>query len=303
MSGMRVLVTGAGGFLGSHVAAELVARGHRVAALVRPSSAPWRLDPLAGRIDILRGDLADGPALAGLLAAVRPEAVVHLAWGGVGNAARNDPAQARNIAATLDLAAAAADAGARVFLGAGSQAEYGPKDHVIREEDATLPTTLYGHAKLAAGLMAGQLAAARGLRFAWLRVFSTYGPGDNPGWLISDLIAKLRRGERMALTPGAQRWGFLHARDAAAAFRVVLDDEGASGVFNLGSPDAPPLRETITMLRDLVDPRVPLGFGDVPYRPDQVMRLEADVGRLAALGWAPRIALADGLAETVAAHG
>lgn len=303
MTGMRVLVTGAGGFLGAHVAAELAANGHAVTALVRPASAPWRLAPLAGRIDILRGDLADGPALSGLLAAVRPEAVVHLAWEGVGNVARNDPAQARNIAVALDLVSAVTDAGARVFLGAGSQAEYGPKDHAIREEDATLPTTLYGHAKLAAGLMAGQLAAARSLRFAWLRVFSTYGPGDNPGWLIPDLIAKLRRGERMALTPGEQRWGFLHARDAAAAFHAVLEDEGAEGVFNLGSPDAPPLRETITLLRDLVDPRVSLGFGEMPYRPDQVMRLQANVGRLTALGWAPRIALAEGLAETVAAHG
>lgn len=303
MSGMQVLVTGAGGFLGAHVAAELAARGHRVAALVRPGLAPWRLAPLAGRIDILRGDLADGPAVAGHLATLRTEAVVHLAWEGVGNAARNDPAQARNIALTLDLVAAAADAGAQVFLGAGSQAEYGPKDHAIREEDATLPTTLYGHAKLAAGLMAGQIAAARGLRFGWLRVFSTYGPGDNPGWLIPDLIARLRRGERMALTPGEQRWGFLHARDAAAGFRAVLEHAGAGGVFNLGSPDAPPLRETIALLRDLVDPRVPLGFGDIPYRPDQVMRLEADVGRLTALGWVPRIALAEGLAETVAAHG
>lgn len=303
MSGMRVLITGAGGFLGSHVAAELAGRGHAVAALVRPASAPGRLDPLAGHIDVVRGDLCDGMALAALLDAVRPEAVVHLAWDGVGNAARNAPGQARNIAATLDLLAAAADSGARVFLGAGSQAEYGPRERAIREDEATHPTTLYGHAKLAAGLMAGQLAAARSLRFAWLRVFSTYGPGDNPGWLIPDLIGRLRRGERMALTPGEQRWGFLHARDAAAAFRTVLEDAGASGVFNLGSPDAPPLRDTITMLRDLVDPRVPLGFGDIPYRPDQVMRLQADVGRLAALGWTPRIALADGLAETVAAHG
>ena len=148
--------------------------------------------------------------------------------------------------------------------------------------------------------MAGLVAAQAGMRFAWLRIFSTYGPKDADTWLIPSMIRTLKRGERMSLTGCEQRWGFLHARDAAAAFRRVITDPAASGVFNLGSPQAPPLRTTVETLRDLVDPKAELGFGDDPYRPDQVMTLQADIRRLSALGWKPEVALADGLRETVA---
>ncbi|MDC7784338.1 NAD(P)-dependent oxidoreductase [Rhodoplanes sp. TEM] len=299
---MRVLVTGASGFLGSHLAADLVARGHEVVALLRPGSQAPRLAGLMDRLRVVHATLEDRAALNRHLTTVRPDAIAHLGWDGVGNVDRNAPRQARNVGTTVDLLALAADAGARIFVGAGSQAEYGPCDHVIRETDPTRPTTLYGHAKLAAGAMADRLAALRDVRFAWLRVFSTYGAGDNPGWLISDLIGKLKRRERMALTRGEQRWGFLHARDAAAAFRTVLESDTAHGVFNVGSPDAPPLRDTILTLRDLIDPTVELGFGEVPYRPDQVMLLQADIARLVALGWRPEVDLRRGLAEAVAAH-
>ena len=296
---MRVLVTGGTGFLGSCVVEELIGHGHDVAALIRPGSEPWRLAAVAGRFVTVSGSLEeDGATLGGKLAGFHPEAVLHLAWQGVGNRDRNSPMQARNIAPAVQLAALAAELGATAFIGAGSQAEYGPYPRAIREDDAARPTTLYGHAKLAAGGMTAATAEMAGMRFAWLRVFSTYGPRDHDYWLIPDLIRKLRRHQRMPLTACEQRWGFLHARDAAAAFRTVLETPSAQGVFNLGSPDAPPLRETVTALRDLVDPEGELGFGDIPYRPDQVMVLLADVTRLQSLGWRPSIELGVGLRET-----
>jgi UDP-glucose 4-epimerase len=103
----------------------------------------------------------------------------------------------------------------------------------------------------------------------------------------------------MSLTRCEQQWGFLHARDAASAFRLAITREDAAGVFNVGSYEAPPLRETVITLRDLVNPNADLGFGDIPYRPDQVMILQADISRLEALGWRPQIGLLEGLSETV----
>jgi nucleoside-diphosphate-sugar epimerase len=297
---MRIVVTGATGFLGSYLVADLLRRGHVVAIVTRPDGDAWRLREYKGAFAVICGTLADPTSLRGPLAAFRPDAVAHVAWAEVAGADRNSPAQARNIAMTVELAAVAADIGVRAFVGAGSQAEYGPHPHIIGTDDATRPTSLYGHAKLAAGAMAGQVAAERQMRFAWLRIFSTYGPKDNPTWLIPSTIARLRSGQRMSLTGCGQRWGFLHAADAAAAFRVVIEDQRAAGIFNLGSPDAPVLRDTVTLLRDLVDSTAELGFGDLPYRPDQVMHLQADVTGLTALGWRPQVVLADGLRETVA---
>ncbi|QIP10980.2 NAD-dependent epimerase/dehydratase family protein [Bradyrhizobium symbiodeficiens] len=299
---MRVFATGASGFLGSYLVADLVARGHEVAVLLRPASSYWRLAQLHDRLHVIPGSLEHPDGLRGALGAFAPEVVVHMAWRGVAGSDRNSPVQAANVADTVGLAEIAAEAGARIFVGAGSQAEYGPYDRAIQEDDVPRPTTLYGMAKLAAGSMAMRLCEERGLRAAWLRIFSTYGPKDADHWLIPSTIRNLRSGHHMALTACEQRWGFLHARDAASAFRLAITHEAASGVFNVGSADAPPLRETVTRLRDLVDPGAALGFGELAYRPDQVMVLAADVSRMLALGWKPEVPLDEGLRETVEWH-
>jgi UDP-glucose 4-epimerase len=294
---MLVLVTGATGFLGSYVVRDLLDRGHEVAVLLRPASDRSRLAGVIDRATPVVTDLSDVD-----LGDLRPDAVVHLAWEGVAGAARDDDAQERNVANTERLLDASADAGATTFVGAGSQAEYGPRDDVISEDAPTAPTTQYGRAKVAALEASARTCAERGIRFAWLRVFSTYGPTDNPHWLIPTTIEALRAGKAVPLTAGEQQWGFLHARDAAAAFGTVVDSPGASGIFNVGSPDAPRLRDTLVLLRDLTDPSGVLELGAVPYRPDQVMRLQADVSRLRALGWSPRVDLEVGLRETIDWH-
>ena len=299
---MRIFVTGGSGFLGSHLVLDLMERGHEVAVLLRPESASWRLGEARDRLHVIPGALEHLERLRGALQAFAPEAVVHMAWRGVAGGDRNNPVQAANVAETVGLVELAAEAGAKTFVGAGSQAEYGPYDRAIREDDTPRPTTLYGMAKLAAGSMAIRLAEERGLRAAWLRIFSTYGPKDADYWLIPSMIRNLRSGQHMALTACEQRWGFLHARDAASAFRLAATHADARGIFNVGSPEAPPLRETVTRLRDLVAPGAALGFGELAYRPDQVMVLAADVSRMLALGWKPEVPLDDGLRETVNWH-
>jgi nucleoside-diphosphate-sugar epimerase len=136
-----------------------------------------------------------------------------------------------------------------------------------------------------------------------LRLFSSYGPGDNPSWMITGLIDRLLHGERPRLTLGEQRWDYLHVRDVARALVAVLETPTATGPFNLGSGVALPLRDIMESVRDMIDPRLPLGIGEIPYRPDQVMHLEADPSRLMeATGWRPQTPLADGLRETIAWH-
>lgn len=296
---MKILVTGATGFIGSNLCAVLLEAGHEVGVLAR-NAEHWRLAELKDRLTLLRGDLARPADWRPDLMAFRPDAVAHLAWAGVGGAERNDPRQIANIAWTSDLMTAAADAGATTFLGVGSQAEYGPKTGIIPADAETAPTTLYGEVKLATCRIGARLAEQLGMRFVWMRVFSTYGAGDHPRWMIPGLIGKLLHKERPPLTKGEQLWDFLHVRDAANAMRVALATPSARGVYNLGSGEAPPLRDTIEMVRNEIDPALPLGWGEVPYRPDQVMHLQADVGGLEKIGWRPAVRLRDGLAGCVA---
>ncbi len=109
---MRVFLTGASGFVGSHLLRLLVARGgHEVAILLRPDSRPWRIADVLGRVLRIDGDLADLAASREAVRGFGPEVVIHAAWAGVGPSARDDPAQDDNIRSTRALAEIAREAG------------------------------------------------------------------------------------------------------------------------------------------------------------------------------------------------
>ena len=298
---MKVFLTGASGFVGSRVLRELAAdRGAEVAALLREPESAWRIRDLLPKVRVVRAALEDGPALETALADFRPTHLVHLAWNGVLGRNRNDAAQHLNVFHSLRLLELALAAGTRHFVGLGSQAEYGPCEARIDESTPTQPTTMYGAAKLAASILAARLCELAGARFAWLRLFSSYGPQDDPEWLIPYLALKLLHRERPAVTAAEQRWDYLYVEDAAAAVAAVARSPQAAGIFNLGSGTAPRLRDIIESVRDAIDPGLQVGFGEIPYRPDQVMHLEADIARIErAAAWRPKVELAEGIRRTV----
>ncbi len=297
---MRVLVTGGTGAVGSHVVRNLVLRGDEVAMLARQDSDTWRVHDVIGQVRTLTGQLEHPASYRDALRDFHAETVIHLAWSGVLGKHRNDCEQAYiNIPGTLALLSEAHDAGVTTFVGLGSQAEYGAVQHVIREDRMADPTTLYGASKFAAYTLCKTYSAIHNVRFAWLRLFSSYGPADNPEWMIPYLILELLQGKRPSLTAGEQRWDYLFQSDAANAVATVAHNESASGLFNLGAGEARPLRSTVEFIRDLIDPSLPLGWGEVPYRDDQVMHLQADISRLAAVGWQPTTSLEQGLTKTV----
>lgn len=298
----RVFVSGSTGFVGSYVVPRLLQDPDRTVALLwRPDTDPWRLDEeWVDRCTIIRGDLGDVGALREPLADFAPDTMVHLAWDGVGPKDRNELQQLQNIQGTLDLLRLAREVGTENWIGMGSQAEYGPHTSAIRETDATRPTTLYGASKLSVCHLARLFTSQQQMRYVWLRIFSTYGPKDHPRWLIPYVALRLLRGEKPELTAGRQPWDYLYVDDIARAVVAVADDIDAEGIYNVASGRVVTIRRVVERIRDLIDPELPLGFGELLYRPDQVMHLEADIGRLhRATGWSPRVDLDEGLAQTV----
>lgn len=297
---MRYLVTGARGFIGSAIVRAALDAGHTVAALVRPGSTAGRLRGIARDVTFIHSDFA-GLSMSETRASFRafaPDVVVHAGWEGVAGTERNAEWQeARNVPASQELLSLSADVGARHFIGLGSQAEYGPCSGRISEDQPVAPTTLYGAAKVSACVATERAAKLRGMKHSWLRVFSTYGPGSEPGWVLPMAASTIARGIAPELTLCEQRWEFLHVSDAARAV-VAVAECGAIGVFNLGSGEARPLRDVMLALRDRVDSTVTPKFGAVAYRTDQVMYLEADITRLKhATGWSPATSLDSGLDE------
>ena len=160
---------------------------------------------------------------------------------------------------------------------------------------------MYGAAKVAALYLTRQLAHQSGMRHAWLRLFSTYGPDDNQGWLIPSLIEQMLSGQRPQTTLGTQYWDWLHVDDVARGLIAAAVSPQAEDIFNLGSGQPVQVRRAVELIRDAAAPEMELVFGELPFRPDQVMHMEANITRLkTATGWAPQVKFEQGIADTVA---
>ena len=296
----KAVLTGATGFIGSVVLAEFIECGTRPLVLLRAESDRRRIASLGGHFETITFQQMDDAALVAQLRRHNPEVFVHCAWRGVIGQERNADYQiTENIPLTLEAVKLAAACGCRHWIGLGSHAEYGNPNCVLDEMAPTRPTTVYGKAKLAAGIAAVALCESRGLIGTWLRVFSTYGPGDHPQWFIPYVINEFLSGRAPRLTLCEQRWDYLFVRDAAQAI-VSVAEASAPGVFNLGAARALPLKQIVETIRaELQTPLYP-DYGAVPYRPDQVMHLEADVTRFkAAAAWYPQTSIEDGLRQTI----
>jgi nucleoside-diphosphate-sugar epimerase len=291
---MRVVVTGSSGFLGSWIA-RVLAVHHEVTALVRTSSDTYRLQGIDG-LTIERRESADWPAF---ISTAKPDALILTDWRGVGNHDRNDARQFGNVERMEHLALAARDAGVGLVVGVGSQAELGPVSNRITEDLPDNPTTEYGKAKVAARIAAQQVLEGSATRFAWLRIFSTYGPSDSDTWLIPQLIDTLTKGEVMELTKGEQEWSYLHAFDLARAFEAVIENKSMSGVINVGNPKTVILKDAIHIIANKLGANQLLGFGKMDYRPDQVMKLEPACESLTAIGWKPVVSFENGISQTI----
>ncbi len=295
----HILVTGASGFVGAAVADLAAREGHRVTVLARNPASP-RIVALAGRCAVAVSDLSDRAGVRAALMQARPDTIIHSAWEGVGGPARAGDIQLDNIHNSVSLLDAGIAAGIYRFVGIGSQAEYGRHDRRIDESAATEPFLLYGAAKLSTCHLTRQRATEAGIGFAWLRLFSPYGPGDNPDWLIPSVTAQLLAGQTPRTSLGTQKWDYLHIVDAARGVLAAALTDDARGVFNLSSGRAVAVRSIVEHIRDLACPGLALRFGDIPFGPNQIMHLEGDCSRLAAAtGWAPRIAIEDGLVSVV----
>lgn len=296
----HVTITGATGFIGSAVLKELLFSGTRVTVLLRPDSNIARLDAMEGFETLRYSHLLDKSTID-RLRDNKPDVFIHCGWRGVGGHERNEAFQiTHNVPTTIDAVELASAVGCRQWIGLGSQAEYGNLNRRISEDAPLNPTTVYGKAKLAAGVATLALCETRKIAGVWMRVFSTYGPGDAPYWFIPYVIQEFLAGRAPNLTKCEQIWDYLYVGDAARAVARIANGATA-GVFNLGSGFARPLKEIIEAIRMQLAPGIAPAYGALPYRPDQVMHLEADISRLqAATAWRPTMNLADGIRTTVA---
>jgi len=297
----NVILTGPTGSIGLALIRKLTSCGICVTAVCRPGSARIREIEPHPLVRIIECDLSDLKRLLDFCSHDF-DVFYHFGWANTfGAAARNDMnAQIRNIQYALDAVRVAADLGCHTFIGAGSQAEYGRVDGLIRPDTPCFPENGYGMAKLCAGEMTRVECEKLGLKQIWVRILSVYGPGDGAGTLVSSMINALLDKKVPACTWGEQKWDYLYSADAANALYLIAEAGKHAAVYPLSSGSVRTLKEYIWAIRDAIDPALPIGFGEIPYAPNQVMYLGADISALTAdTGFLPSIRFEDGILETI----
>jgi nucleoside-diphosphate-sugar epimerase len=286
---VNILLTGATGFIGSHVARVLVQEGHEVHALARPRSDLRRIADIQSSLQIIYADLLDS--------ALRPPPCalcIHLAWYVEPGKYLESPENKHWLAASLRLARALASAGCKRFVAAGTCFEYATTNNPLRESSPTEPRTLYAQSKLELFNALQSLD----MEIGWVRFFYQYGPFEDPRRLMPYVINSLLRGETCKLTPGEQVRDYLNVEDVATAVWAVAHSK-LTGAVNIGSAQAVAVREVALKIGEHIGRPELIALGAQPYPAGDAMFLLADNSKLLTTGWRGRISLDDGLRATI----
>lgn len=297
----RVLVTGAGGFIGSNLARRLLAEGAQTHALVRPGADLARLRDVRPRLHLHAADLRDHAALAAALGQAQPEIVFHLAAAGVlERAATAEELTEINAGGTAALLSAADALPWRRFVHVGGSSEYGPRDRALRESDEPAPATPYGASKAAATRAARQFGRERGRPVVVLRPFSVYGPWEAPSRLVPSAIAAAFGGTVLPLTPPGYRRDLVHVDDVVeACLLAAAHDDAPGGVFNVGTGSQWTNEEVVAAVARACGRPVRTRPGaHAPHGSDTTCWVADTTKTAHVLGWTARVGLDDGLRRT-----
>ncbi len=296
---MKVLVTGATGFIGCEVVRALARAGADVHALVRPDSP--REGRLQGvKLSRISGDVTRLEQVKDELSRLRPDLCVHLAWYVVPGEYLTSNKNLDMLAASTRLAECMADVGCKTFVGVGTNFEYDATTGYVSEESPLRPQSLYAASKVGLYHVLEALSAQRGFRHAWARIFYQYGPREDERRLVPAVILPQLRGEESRLTAGEQVRDFLHVEDVGEAIaQIALSD--VRGAVNVGSGVPIRVRDLAKTIAELCGGRGKLALGALPYRSGDPMFVCANTDKLRkSTAFKPRYDLRDGLAHTIA---
>jgi nucleoside-diphosphate-sugar epimerase len=297
------LVTGASGFVGANLVRHLIAVGYKPHCLLRPDRDLWRLDPISGQIHVHYTSITDRTNVRRIVNVIRPTWVFNCAtYGAYPNQTDYDRAFMVNVQGTLNLVRACLESGARAVVCAGSSSEYGPKDHAATEDEALDPRSAYAATKAASTLLVRYWAIQHNAPVVILRLYSVYGPWEEPTRLIPTVVAQGMMGVWPPLADPRTARDFVYADDVASA--MVVASTRASGlppgsIFNIGSGRQTSLAAVARVARRTFQLRGRPHWGTLEDRPwDTPIWLANTRHASAVLGWKATTSFSGGLAMT-----
>jgi NAD dependent epimerase/dehydratase len=309
LAGKKVVVTGADGFIGSHLAEMLVDHGAHVRALAQYNSFnTWGwLDDARCRdqIEVVCGDIRDPQFARGLVAGM--DIVFHLAALIAIPYSYVAPGSyvATNVTGTLNLLQAARETGVTQFLHTSTSEVYGTARYVpIDEKHPLQAQSPYSATKIAADAIAYSFFAAFGLPVTIVRPFNTYGARQSARAVIPTVITQILSG-RTGLRLGSLHptRDFNHVEDTCRGFVALAGCQGAIGeTINIGSNQEISVGDTVALIQEILGTNVDIISDQQRIRPErsEVERLWCDNSKVVALtGWRPQVSLREGLTRTI----
>lgn len=306
VAGKRCLVTGAGGFIGSHLTKQLVDAGAETYALVSEVSSvvPIRLASLKHDIRIVAGNVSDSSAMRRVAQSVRPEVIFHLAaFTHVGKSfGRVDECIDTNVHGTVNVLTALEPGTYETFIYAGTSEIYGDIEVPFEETKAVNPISPYSMTKYAGERFCLMYSQAYQWPIVCLRPFNAFGPWQSPDRVIPEIVTSAIQGRDVAMTKGVQTREFNFVTDIARGFIAAAEaGEAAHGeIINIGCGQERSMADVATTVLRLMGDPVKALLGAMPYRPTEIWHMYADNRKAAELlDWHPQADFEESLSATI----
>lgn len=297
---MNILITGATGYLGSHICKYLVNSGHRVYGICRNKSSFDKCATFKESviwINIEKENWRDE------IINIQFDLLIHAAWAGVSVKERNNwDIQFANFSFSTQVFQLALEHNVKKIICLGSQAEYGIFTLKVTEEYVPYPEDAYGSVKLLTMHYLRNLARTHGFEWIWLRVFSVIGLNENTSWLLPQVISKLSKNQSIELTGGEQCYDYLYIDDFITRISKVINCPlDYSGVYNICSGQPIEIKQLLILIAEKMKVSSSLlKFEALPYRENQNMFMVGSPNKLEnAFGVLPVDSLENRISEII----
>ena len=276
----KVLIIGANGFLGNKLTRYLLEKDIEIVAFVPTGFDYSNVSSLSG-VSCVEFSFGSLEALDQIEPIKGVDTIYNMAWIGVNAKDRNNaPLQLSNVKCNLEVADYAKRNGISKLIVPGSAAQYACSGKVIDGTGAPAPSDLYSAAKVATYYYLCTYCTLNGIELIWPLVTSIYGTGRDDNNLLSYVIKSFLKGEKPSTTKLEQKWDYLHVEDLMVALYLLGKNGRGGKMYPVGSGESKTLREYVEIIRDAIDPSLPIGIGEVPYKNSKIDNQVLDISSL-----------------------
>lgn len=296
----KVIVIGANGFLGNKLTRYLSEKSLSIMAFVPKGFDYSNVSSIPG-IKCIEFSFGNLYALDTLDDIKGVDTIYNMAWIGVNAKDRNnEELQLSNVQCNVEVVQFAKRNGIKRLVVPGSAAQYACSGRIIDGTGSPAPSDLYSAAKVATYYYCSTLCNLYGIELIWPLVTSIYGTGRDDNNLLSYVIKSFLKGEKPSTTKLEQRWDYLHVLDLIKAL-YLLGEKGIGGnIYPVGSGESKSLKEYVEIIRDLINPELSIGIGDLPYKTSRIDNQVLDINELKEdTGFIPQYTFSEGIQEVI----